>query len=510
MSTAAPALPPAPLPRLDAALRPASPARRPERILQFGEGGFLRGVVDWMIHRLNERGLFDGSVVVVQPLPTGLVAELNRQNGLFTQVMRGVVDGQVREEIELVRSVSRGIDPFADFAGFLACARNPDLRFIVSNTTEAGIACHPEDRPDAEPPVSFPGKLTRFLLERHRAFGDSAAGGLVVLPCELIEFNGTHLRRCVLETAAKWSLPADFVAWVERHVLFCNTLVDRIVTGYPRDEAAALGRRLGYEDALLNTSELFHAWVIEGPATLADELPFARAGLDVVFTADYKPYRDRKVRILNGAHTMMVLAAFLAGHDLVKQSLDDPLFAGLLRRGLNDEIIPTLSLPRTELDAFAAAVLERFANPFVKHPLLSISLNSTSKFAARVLPSLEAGLAARGTPPPCLAFSLAALLAFYRGTEIRDGALIGHRLTGETYPIKDNPEVLEFFRALWTRAADAPDAAGLVARAALAHAPLWAGRDLAALPGLAELVAKDLADILRDGVRPTLERILRP
>ena len=498
-------VPAASLPKLNASFLGATTNHRPERILQFGEGGFLRGFVDWMVHRLNQRGLFEGSVVVVQPLPAGLVGELNRQDGFFTHILRGVVDGEVREEIEIVRSIRRGINPFTDFAGYLACARNPDLRFIVSNTTEAGIACHADDRLDAEPPVSFPAKLTRLLLERFHAFGGSAASGLVVLPCELIEFNGTNLRRCVLETAAKWNLDAAFVAWIEKHVVFCNTLVDRIVTGYPRDEAAAICARLGYEDALLNTSELFHSWVIEGPASLADELPFAKAGLNVVFTSDYKPYRDRKVRILNGAHTATVLAAHLAGHDLVKQMLDDALFAGFLRRALNDEIIPTLDLPRPDLDAFAAAVLERFANPFVKHALLSISLNSTSKFTARVLPSLETYLARRGSLPPCLVFSLAALIAFYRGTELRAGALVGRRPDGDTYPIKDNPEVLTFFREIWSAADTSPAS---VAKTVLANTALWGGHDLNNVPGLSAAVAADLSAILGAGVRAALEKRL--
>lgn len=502
MNTSAPVA----LPRLNAALRGPAAAARPGRVLQFGEGGFLRGFVDWMIHRLNERGLFDGGVTVVQPLATGLVDALNEQDGLFTHILRGVVDGEVREEIEIVRSIRRGLNPFADFAGFLACARDPDLRFIVSNTTEAGIACHPDDRLDAEPPVSFPGKLTRFLLERFRAFGGSAGNGLVILPCELIESNGAQLRRCVAETATKWSLDAAFSAWVGKHVVFCNTLVDRIVTGYPREEAAALGARLGYEDRLLNTSEVFHSWVIEGPASLADELPFAKAGLDVVFTTDYKPYRDRKVRILNGAHTATVLAAWLAGHDLVKECLDDPLFAGFLRRALNEEIIPTLDLPRADLDSFAAAVLERFANPFVKHALLSISLNSTSKFTARVLPSLRTYLERRGALPPRLVFSLAALVAFYRGTELKAGGteLVGRRDKGDAYAIKDNPEVLEFFRDVWS-AAD--HSAPAVARAVLGRASLWGGLDLAAIPGLEAAVATDLAAILGEGVRAAMERL---
>ncbi len=490
-----------PLPKLNAATLGIQPNTRPERILQFGEGAFLRGFVDWMVHQLNKQELFDGSVVVVQPLANGLVDALNAQDGLFTHILRGMVDGKLVEDTEVIGSIRRGINPFTDFEGYLATARNPDLRFIVSNTTEAGIACHPDDRIDAKPPISFPGKLTRLLLERFQAFGGSAESGLVILPCELIEFNGTNLRRCVLETAAKWELDAVVISWIETHVVFCNTLVDRIVTGYPREEAAEICARLGYEDTLLNTSEVFHAWVIEGPASLAEELPLERAGLNVIFTQDYKPYRDRKVRILNGAHTSTILAAFLAGHDLVKECLDDPAFATFLRDALNEEIIPTLDLPRSDLDAFAAAVLERFANPFVKHPLLSISLNSTSKFTARVLPSLLTYLDRRGKLPARLVFSLAALIAFYRGTEIADGALIGSRAKDGAYPIKDSPEVLEFFRDVWTR----PDtSAAAVTKAALGHTALWNGKKLNDVPGLANAVAADLEKILAIGVKASL------
>lgn len=490
-----------PLPKLNAATLGIPTNTRPERILQFGEGAFLRGFVDWMVYHLNKQGLFDGSVVVVQPLASGLIDALNEQDGLFTHILRGVVEGKLVEETEVISSIRRGIDPYADFEAFLATARNPDLRFIVSNTTEAGIACHPDDRIDAKPPVSFPGKLTRLLLERFQTFGGSAESGLVILPCELIEFNGTNLRRCVLETAAKWQLDAACVSWIENHVVFCNTLVDRIVTGYPREEAAEICAKLGYEDTLLNTSEVFHAWVIEGPASLAEELPLDKAGLNVIFTRDYKPYRDRKVRILNGAHTSTVLAAFLAGHDLVKQCLDDPAFAAFLRDALNEEIIPTLDLPRSDLDAFAAAVLERFANPFVKHPLLSISLNSTSKFTARVLPSLLTYLERRGKLPARLVFSLAALIAFYRGTEITEGALVGSRPKDGAYPIKDSPEVLEFFRDVWTR----PDtSAEAVTKAVLGHTPLWNGKNLNDVPGLTNAVAADLGNILSKGAKAAL------
>lgn len=476
---------------------------RKERIVQFGEGGFLRGFVDWMIDRLNTKGLYDGSVVIVQPLAQGMVPVLNAQDGLYTQLLRGVQQGKVVEERTLVSSVSRGVVPHTQFDDYIAIARNPDLRIVVSNTTEAGIACSPDDRLTDQPPVSFPAKLTQFLLERYRAFDGAPDKGLVMLPCELIEFNGKNLRRCVLETAAKWQLEASVVKWIEDCNIFCNTLVDRIVTGYPAAEAPSLWAELGYEDKLLNTGEIFHAWVIEGPASLADELPFAKAGLDVTFTPDYKPYRDRKVRILNGAHTMTVLAAYLAGKDMVKECMDDPVISKYLARGLAEEIIPTLDLPKADLDSFAAAVSERFSNPYVKHALLSISLNSTSKFTARVLPSLKTFHARRGAWPKRLSFALAALLAFYRGTEIRDGALIGKRAAGNEYKIQDSPDVLAFFQKVWAQ----PDAsASSVAQAALANRALW-NEDLTALPGLEQQVGFWLDLILSEGAEAALRRI---
>ncbi|HEY0945863.1 MAG TPA: tagaturonate reductase [Opitutaceae bacterium] len=502
------------LPRLNAALLASKPAalsrlirgprkKRPETILQFGEGGFLRGFVDWMIHRLHEAGLYEGGIVVVQPLPTGLIGALNEQDGLYTQILRGLQHGHMVEEREVVAPISRGIDPHTNFGAYLACAHNPDLRFIVSNTTEAGIACHPSDLPSDQPPRSFPAKLTRFLLERFNTFLGASDKGLVMLPCELIEYNGANLRRCVLETAAKWQLSPAFVRWVEQHNVFCNTLVDRIVTGYPRDEAAALTQSLGYEDKLLNTGEVFHSWVIEGPASLAAELPLTRAGLNVVWTDDYKPYRDRKVRILNGAHTMTVLAAYLAGKDTVKDCMDDPVISRFVARGLSEEIIPTLDLPRADLETFAAAVSERFSNPHVQHPLLSISLNSTSKFVARVLPSLKTYLTRQGTLPKRLSFSLAALIAFYRGTELREGALIGHRSRKEEYRVQDSPAVLEFFRTQWSAAA-AP--VPPVVQAVLGNSSIW-GEDLNAIPGLTRAVTTYVEAIVTKGAAAVLRQL---
>src|SRR5574337_267926 len=440
------------------------PRRRlPEKVVQFGEGNFLRAFVDWMIGRMNARGLFNGSVVVLQPIPRGMLGALNQQDGLYTVLLRGIRDGKPVEEKEIVTSVSRGLSPYADFASFLECAENPDLRFIVSNTTEAGIAFSDQDRPTDAPPASFPGKLTVFLHHRFRHFRGAAGRGCILLPCELIERNGDTLKQTVLQTARLWGLDPAFLDWLENHNEFTNTLVDRIVTGHPRDEFAALTATLGYQDDLLDAGEIFHSWVIESRWNLAGELPLAEAGLDVVWTSNMTPYRDRKVRILNGAHTLAALTAYLAGKNTVGECLADGLLRGYVEKAIHEEIIPTLDLPKDDLLRFAAAVMERFANPHIKHYLLSIALNSTSKYRARILPSVLEFQRRTGGLPRRLCFALGALIAFYRGKTFRDGVLIGER-SGEEYRIVDDKPVLEFFSAVWRDSASPAEVRTLVTR----------------------------------------------
>ena len=474
----------------------------PERVLQFGEGNFLRAFVDWMIGRLNAQGLFNGRVVVVQPIAQGLIPVINAQDGLYTLLLRGLQDGAVVESRELITSISRGIDPYANWGDFLACAANPDLRFIVSNTTEAGIAYVEEPRPVDACPASFPAKVTAFLHARFTHFAGAPSAGMVLIPCELIDRNGDNLKKAVLRHAEAWGLGDAFRAWVEEHCAFLNTLVDRIVTGYPREEAAALCEELGYEDQLLDTGEIFHLWVIEGDLKLREELPFDRAGLNVVWTDNLEPYRTRKVRILNGAHTMTVLAAYLMGRETVREAVEDPLIGAFMRKGLFEEIIPTLTLPEDEKQAFAEAVLERFRNPFIRHLLLSIALNSVSKFAVRVLPSLLAYREQTGTLPPALTFSLAALFAFYRGMEIADSALHGTR-DGQPYAIKDDQPILEEFASAWSTFTDADT----LCRRLLARADWW-GQDLNAVPEMAETVSATLQSILEIGMTESMQRLL--
>jgi tagaturonate reductase len=482
----------------------------PVRIVQFGEGGFLRGFVDWMIDRLNRKCLFNGSITVVQPIARGMIDVLNTQDGLYTHLMRGMETGEIVERRVIVGSIRNGLNPYTDFAGYLALAHNPDLRFIVSNTTEAGIATNPEDKLDAQPAISFPAKLTQLLLERYKTFNGDPSKGFVLLPCELIDRNGDNLKRTVLETATKWNLDAAFIEWVEKHNIFTCTLVDRIVTGYPRDEAEALWQEAGYTDNLYNTSELFHLWVIEGPEELASELPLPAAGFNVIFAPSIKPYRDRKVRILNGAHTVSVLAGFLAGKNLVGENMDDAALSSFTSKAILEEVIPGLTLPphnlsSKELIAYANAVFERFRNPYIKHALLSISLNSVSKYRARVLPSVREYITHKGAVPKRLAFGLAALIAFYRGTVIRDGALIGSR-NGAEYLIKDDQPVLEAFSALWSTYDNTAEGATKLATAVLAKTEWW-GKDLNTLPSFTEVISADLNTILTEGVYAALAKL---
>ena len=477
----------------------------PERVLQFGAGVFLRGFVDWMIDGMDRKGLFRGRVVVVASMNPGTVTMLNQQDGMYTHLARGIENGRLVEEKRVISSISRGIDPYKDFEAYLKCAHNPDLRFIVSNTTEAGIVYRREDKPTDRPPISFPAKLTLLLIERYKAFDGDMSKGFVLLPCELIERNGDKLKEAVLRTAEGWDVDAKIVSWIDQANVFTNTLVDRIVTGFPHDEIETLWQQSGYVDDLFNTSEVFHLWVIEGPSSLAKELPLRDAGFNVIFADDMTPYRERKVRILNGAHTATVLAAYQAGENLVGESMQDPMIRDFMTRAIYDEVIPTLTLPKRELDAFALSVFERFSNPFIQHAFLSISLNSVSKYKTRVLPSIEKYLATKGELPPRLTFALASLITFYRGTEVRDGALIGNR-GDEQYRIQDEQSILETFAQLWSRFDGSSEGACRLTESVLQQEDWW-GKDLRQLPGLPLAVSGYVESILNRGMRLSLQHV---
>ena len=381
-----------------------------EKIIQFGEGGFLRGFVDWMVDIANEQTDFAGRITVVQPIRNGMCDMLMAQNCDYTHICRGVEGVETRK----VTCISRCVKPYDDFDGYIALAENPDFRFIVSNTTEAGIVFDKKDKLEDRPANTFPGKLTQLLKRRF----DIKMGGFIFLPCELIDKNGANLKKCILQYADLWNLGEDFKTWIENENIFCNTLVDRINTGYPKDEDL----NLGYEDHMANTSEYFHLWVIEGCNNLFDELPLGQCGLNVILTDNLEMYRTRKVRILNGAHTSLVPYALLSGLDTVKSCIDDPTMNAHLKKCVYDEIIPTLDLPKEELLEYADNVMTRFANPYIKHYLSSIALNSVSKFKVRVLPSILEYIKRFNKMPETLVFAFAKLIEFYRVGETNDDA----------------------------------------------------------------------------------------
>ena len=476
----------------------------PEKVLQFGEGNFLRAFVDWMIDKANREGIYQGSIVLCQPIEKGLKDMINAQDGVYTLAMRGSENGKAVENIEVITSVSRCITPYEDkdYDALMDLAKSPDLEVVVSNTTEAGIAYHAGDKLTDRPPVSFPAKVTAFLYERYRAFDGAADKGLLFLPVELIDNNGAELKRIVLQYADEWDLGDGFVNWVENANEFTSTLVDRIVTGYPRDEVNYFEEKLGYKDNIIDTSELFNLWVIEGDKKWADKLPVHRTDAHVIWTDDVKPYKKRKVRILNGAHTSTVLAAYLAGFDIVMDFMKDDTFRTFMNDVIYKEVIPTLDLPKKELEDFAAAVNDRFANPYIKHKLLDISLNSCSKFNARCLPSLLGYVEEKKELPKCLTFSLAAFIKFYQG-EMKDGAYTGTRKDGTTYPIRDDADVLEFFSDIWSRL----DADG-IAQAVLSKTEFWSGKDLTEVPGLKDAVAGYLKEMETEDVRTIVERLI--
>lgn len=389
-----------------------------EKIIQFGEGGFLRGFADWMLQAVNEKTDFAGKVCVVQPIKDGMCDMLMKQNCEYTHICRGSEGVDVKR----IDVISRCVKPYDDFDKYIALAENADFRFVISNTTEAGIAFDAEDRITDRPANTFPGKLTQLLKKRF----DLKLGGFVFLPCELIDKNGDNLKECILKYADLWSLGDAFKSWILTENIFCNTLVDRINTGFPKDEKIDLG----YTDNMINTSEYFHLWVIEGYDKLFEEIPFDKCGLNVILTDKPESYRTRKVRILNGAHTSMVPYAMLEGFDTVRECVEDEKMNEFIKDCIYDEIIPTLDLPENELFEYAENVLVRFANPYINHYLSSIALNSVSKFRVRVLPSISEYIKRFNKMPEKLLFAFARLIDFYR-----------------TDMTNDDKEVTEFMKA---------------------------------------------------------------
>ncbi|MEK4251035.1 tagaturonate reductase [Paenibacillus sp. FSL W7-1287] len=424
----------------------------PVTVLQIGEGNFLRGFFNWMIHESRKQGLYDGSIAVVQPRPSGKpkIEALASQEGLYTLVTRGLENGAAVERAEVLNVFSQVFDPYSDWKRFLSLAELPELRIVVSNTTEAGLVYQPEAWTEHEPIASYPGKLTRFLYHRYEAFQGAADRGLICLPCELLERNGDTLRECILKYCDDWQLPDAFRQWVLEHNYFLNSLVDRIVTGYPKQEQAeAWFEEWGYRDPMLTTAEPYHLWAIEGDQSLAEELPLHKAGLNVLWVDNLKPYQQRKVSILNGAHTFMALYGLLQGLEEVRVTMEQEHTSELIKRMVEQEIIPTLPYEDEALKQYAREVYERFLNPFIQHRLSDIAMNSVSKFKTRLFPAIHYYLEKDAKLPDGLATAFAALLRYYQVRK-GDAGYEGRTFAGASYAPRDDQSLLEIIEQAWS------------------------------------------------------------
>ena len=473
----------------------------PVKMLQFGEGNFLRAFVDYFFDVSNEKANWNGKVALLQPIAQGLSELINEQDGLYTLYLRGTEKGEKVDRKRVISVVDRCYSPFDNWEEIKDIAKSDDLEYVSSNTTEAGIVYDPESRPDQEPPASFPAKLAVLLHERFLA----GKGGLVVLSCELIDNNGKELQKIILKHIDDWGWGEEFSKWISEECLFCSTLVDRIVPGRIRDpqEVAALEKANGYEDLLLDVGEVFGVWYIEGPEWLEDKLPFKKAGVNVHVVPDVTPYKKRKVRILNGAHTGFVLGAYLAGQDIVRDCMHNETIRGFMNKMLFEEVIPVLPLDKQDSENFAAAVTDRFNNPFVNHELMSISLNSTSKWKARNLPSFLEYIEKFGKLPSALTMSLAAYIAFY-STGIKErtaDGLICVRPKGNEYKIQDDPWVLDFYY----EHKNADDET--LVRDVLSNEKMW-DQDLTKIGDLYDTVIADLKKIREEGAEAAYKSVL--
>ena len=464
----------------------------PERIIQFGEGNFLRAFVDWIIFNMNQKAGFNSSVVIVQPLENGMVDMLNDQDGLYHVNLQGLQNGKEIDSIQMIDVVNRGLNPYTQNDEFIKLAENPEMRFVISNTTEAGIAFDPTCKLEDAPAKSYPGKLTQLLYHRFKTFNGAADKGLIIMPCELIFDNGKELKKCIEQYIELWNLGNGFKQWFETACGVYCTLVDRIVPGYPRDTINQILDRIQLEDKLVVKGEIFHLWVIEAPESVAKEFPADKAGLNVLFVPSEKPYHDRKVTLLNGPHTVLSPVGYLAGLDTVKECCEDPVVGQFVKKVMYDELLETLDLPKEELTQFANAVMERFRNPFVKHFVTSIMLNSFPKFKTRDLPGLKIYLERKGELPSGLVLGLAGIITYYKG---------GKRGNDEIVP-KDDQNIIDLLTELWSSGC-----VKNVAKGVLAAEFIW-GEDLNNIPGLTEKLTGYLQMIQDKGMNETVKSIL--
>lgn len=470
----------------------AKALRRPVKVIQFGEGNFLRAFVDWIIWKTNQNTDFNAGVVVVQPIDKGMVDVLNEQEGLYHVNLQGLDKGEAVDSVEMVDVINGGLNPYTDFEGYLSLAENPDVRFVISNTTEAGIAFDPACRLSDKPASSYPGKLTQLLYHRYNHFNGDHSKGLIILPCELIFLNGKELKKCIYQYIELWQLPEGFKMWFEQSCGVYCTLVDRIVPGYPKDTISQIHERIGYEDKLVVKGEVFHLWVIEAPESVAREFPADKAGLNVLFVESEAPYHDRKVTLLNGPHTVLSPVGYLSGLDTVKECVEDGEVGAFVRKVMYEELMETLDLPKAELQTFADSVTERFLNPYVKHFVTSIMLNSFPKYKTRDLPGLKTYLERKGKLPEGLVLGLAAIITYYKG---------GMRGDVEIVP-NDDPAIIELLRGLW-----ASGDMDKISEGVLGAEFIW-GEDLNEISGLTDLLKEYLHVIHNDGMRAAVRKVI--
>jgi len=457
--------------------------RLPIKIVQFGEGNFLRAFVEYAFAELNDKTDLNAGIAVVQPIEQGMVSMLEAQDGLYTLFMNGISDGEIIQHKKLISNISRGINPYENFLAYLNLAREEELKFIISNTTESGIAYDPKDKLTSEPPSSFPGKLTRLLYERYNYFKGDPEKGLIIIPCELINYNADTLKEIVLKYTDLWKLDPYFKDWILTYNSFHNTLVDRIVPGYPRGELKKYEDQIDYKDNLIVTAESFFLWVIEGGDALKETLPFEKTGLDVKIVQDMQPYRTRKVRILNGAHTAMVPFSLLYGNKTVDETIENKFTGDFIKEVVYGEIIDTLNMDKKELIKFADEIFDRFKNPFIVHQLSSIALNSISKFKVRVLPSLLEYMDRNKKLPVHLTYSFACLIQFYKG-----------EWQNEKMPVQDSEEILAMVSKIW----QLKDSSAIAAQF-LNQKQFW-GQDLTEIPELVKGISMALDHIKAYGI----------
>ena len=464
----------------------------PSKIIQFGEGNFLRAFVDWIIWNTNQKTNFNAGVVVVQPIERGMVEMLNSQDGLYHVNLQGIDKGEAVDSIQMIDVINRGLNPYTQNDEFMALAEDPNIRFVISNTTEAGIAFDPSCKLEDKPASSYPGKLTQLLYRRFQHFGGDKSKGFIILPCELIFLNGKELKKCIYQYIDLWQLGDEFKAWFEDACGVYCTLVDRIVPGYPKDTIEQIHERIGYKDNLVVKGEIFHLWVIEAPESVAAEFPADKAGLNVLFVPSEAPYHERKVTLLNGPHTVLSPVGYLSGLDTVKECVEDPEIGEFVKKVMYEELMETLNLPKPELQAFADSVLERFVNPYVKHFVTSIMLNSFPKYKTRDLPGLKTYLERKGELPKGLVLGLAGIITYYKG---------GFRGDVEIVP-NDDAAIIELLKNLWSAGDGRKVAEGVLA------AEFFWGEDLNAIPGLTDMLSADLALIQAEGMRAAVKSIL--